>query len=662
VVKKLYSPVTRRHFLAGTAAGTAGLSLAAGPWRFARAAGTVQLRLLETTDVHVHVFPYDYYRDREDQTVGLANTASIIDALRAESPNTLLVDNGDFLQGNPMGDYMAYQRGLAEGDVHPIVKAMNAVGFDVATIGNHEFNYGLDFLMTAVAGADFPVVLANVHKGTARASVEQDDFLVPPWTMLERAVIDGTGAEHTIRIGVIGFTPPQIMTWDRAHLEGNVGVRGIVPTAAALVPQIREAGADIVVALSHSGVSTEAEAAEMENASFYLSQVPGIDAILTGHHHRVFPGPDYADLPGIDAERGLLGGVPAVMGGFWGSHLGVIDLMLERDGGSWRVVDAVSEARPIYRRQEREVIPLVEASPAILAAVRAEHEATLDYVRAAVGETSAPINSYFALVQDDPSVQIVSNAQRWYIERMMQGTEHEGLTVLSAAAPFKAGGRGGPDYYTDVPAGPIAIKNVADLYLYPNTIRAVRITGATVKEWLERSAGQFNQLASTDAPQQLVDTDFPSYNFDVIDGVTYRIDLTQPARYDVEGNLVNPDAERIVDLAVDGRPIDPAEAFIVATNNYRAGGGGNFPGIGPEVIVFVGPDTNRDIIVRYIVEQGIINPSADGNWSFVPVPGATDVRFRTSPAAITYLETVPGAAPEGETDEGFAVFRLPMAG
>lgn len=662
MIKKLYSPITRRRFLAASAAGTGAMSLAGGPWRFARAAGTVQLRLLETTDVHVHVFPYDYYRDREDDTVGLAKTASIIDALRAEAPNTLLVDNGDFLQGNPMGDYMAYRKGLAEGDVHPIVKAMNAVGFDVATIGNHEFNYGLDFLMTALAGAEFPVVLANVHKGTARASVAQDDFLVEPWTLLERAVIDGEGQEHTIRIGVIGFTPPQIMTWDRAHLEGSVGVRGIVPTAAALVPQIREAGADVVIALSHSGISTEAASDEMENASFYLSQVPGIDAILTGHHHRVFPGPDYADLPGIDAERGLLGGVPAVMGGFWGSHLGVIDLLLERDGGDWRVVDAVSEARPIYERQEREVIPLVEASPAVLAAVRAEHEATLDYVRAPVGETSAPINSYFALVQDDPSVQIVSNAQRWYIERMMQGTEHEGLRVLSAAAPFKAGGRGGPDYYTDVPAGPIAIRNVADLYLYPNTIRAVRITGATVKEWLERSAGQFNRLTATDAPQQLVNSDFPSYNFDVIDGVTYRIDLSRPARYDVDGALVNPDAERIVDLAVDGRPIDPAEAFIVATNNYRAGGGGNFPGIGPDLIVFVGPDTNRDIIVRYIVEQGIINPSADGNWSFAPVPGATDVRFRTSPAATAYLETVPGAAPEGETEEGFAVFRLPMAG
>jgi 2',3'-cyclic-nucleotide 2'-phosphodiesterase/3'-nucleotidase len=136
----------------------------------------------------------------------------------------------------------------------------------------------------------------------------------------------------------------------------------------------------------------------------------------------------------------------------------------------------------------------VESDEAVLASVEAEHDATLAYVRAEVGQTDAPLHSYFALVADDPSVQIVSNAQTWYIAQMMAGTENEGLPILSAAAPFKAGGRGGPEYYTDVPAGPIAIKNVADLYLYPNTVRAVRITGAEVREWLERSAGMFNQI------------------------------------------------------------------------------------------------------------------------------------------------------------------------
>ena len=198
--------------------------------------------------------------------------------------------------------------------------------------------------------------------------------------------------------------------------------------------------------------------------------------------------------------------------------------------------------------------------------VEQEHEETLAYVRRAVGKTDAPLYSYFALVADDPSVQIVSNAQTWYIEQMMQGTENEGLPILSAAAPFKAGGRGGPEYYTDVPAGDVAIKNVADLYLYPNTVRAVKVTGQQVKDWLERSAGMFNQIEPGAEDAQLLNPDFPSYNFDVMDGVTYQIDLSQPSKYDSEGAEVNPDASRIVDLRYQGEPVAMDQEFIVATN------------------------------------------------------------------------------------------------
>ncbi|OSQ50804.1 bifunctional 2',3'-cyclic-nucleotide 2'-phosphodiesterase/3'-nucleotidase [Marivita geojedonensis] len=647
--------LNRRGFLASTAG-----FLALHPFSARANANQAHLRIMETTDLHVHVHPYDYYGDRPTDTVGLSRVATLVRNIRAEATNSILLDNGDFLQGNPMGDYIAYERGMKDGDMHPIITAMNTLGFDGSTLGNHEFNYGLDFLMKALAGADFPVVSANVVKETG-ATLREDTTLVPPYVILDRELTDGAGNTHPIRIGLIGFVPPQIMTWDRRHLEGNVIARDILDAARAYVPQIREDGADIVIALSHSGIGAAEAEDMMENASIPLAGIDGIDMILTGHSHLVFPSSTYDNLPGLDTAKGTIMGKPGVMAGFWGSHMGLIDLMLERDGDGWRVLSHQSEARPISRRNEdRSITALVEDYQPVLDATMADHEETLAYVRRAVGKTAAPLHSYFALVADDPSVQIVSNAQTWYIEQMMQGTPHEGLPILSAAAPFKAGGRGGPEYYTDVPVGDVAIKNVADLYLYPNTVRAVRVTGAQVKDWLERSAGMFNQVepGSTDAP--LLNPNFPSYNFDVIDGVSYQIDLSQPSKFDRDGAVINPDANRIVNLTYDGAPIDPAAEFIIATNNYRAGGGGSFPGTG-DTIVFEGPDTNRDVIVRYIVEQGTVDPKADFNWRFAPMAN-TSVIFETGPAGAKYAGTLEGMTLEeaGTNADGFALFRMTL--
>ena len=255
----------------------------------------------------------------------------------------------------------------------------------------------------------------------------------------------------------------------------------------------------------------------------------------------------------------------------------------------------------------------------------------------------------------------ISQAQLWYMKEILAETELKDLPLLSAAAPFKSGGRSGPDYYTDIPAGPIAIRNVADLYLYPNTVQAVRVTGAGVKDWLDMSAGIFRQVEPGKTDQELIADGFPSYNFDVIDGVTYRIDVTKPPRFDKDGKLVNPESSRILDLAYDGKPIDPKAEFVVVTNNYRAGGGGKFPGIGPDKIVFIAPDANRDVLIRYIVDQKTINPSADGNWSLAPAPG-TSVLFSTGPASASHLKDVASLKLEeaGRTDEGYARYRLPL--
>jgi 2',3'-cyclic-nucleotide 2'-phosphodiesterase/3'-nucleotidase len=312
--------------------------------------------------------------------------------------------------------------------------------------------------------------------------------------------------------------------------------------------------------------------------------------------------------------------------------------------------------RAIAKREGRTTVPLVEADEHINHAVEHEHQGTLEYMRRKVGESTADINSFFALVQDDPSIQIVNNAQIWYAQNIIRATSYEGLPILSAAAPFKAGGRGGPEYFTDVPKGNIALKNVSDLYIYPNDLKIVKLTGAQVIEWLERSAGQFNQIQpNQEAPQALINTSFPTYNFDVIDGIQYRINVTKPNRYNSEGNIVNEGADRIEAVTYQGQPIDLNQEFLVVTNNYRASGGGKFPALDGSTTVIDAPDKNRDVVANYLLSQTIINPAADNNWKFASFAGAT-VNFTSSPKAKSYA--TPEMTFTGLDDQGFAVFEL----
>lgn len=652
---------------------------------------TAQLRVLETSDIHANVMDYDYYQGKNDITIGLARTASVLHNARSEVSNSVLVDNGDLIQGSPMGDYIAseFKKGN-EFNVHPSHKAMNLLDYSVGNIGNHEFNYGLDFLEKAIAGAKFPYINANVYcKADCWQGKKEGENLFTPYLIKTTNIIDNKGEQRSINIGYIGFVPPQILQWDKQNLDGKVSVKGIVESAQRFVPEMKAKGADIIIAIPHSGIGSSQNPGDVnaENATYALTTVDGIDAIMFGHSHSVFPSKQFANMENIDIENGLINGVPAVMPGRWGDNLGVIDLALEYNNNKWTVTSGKSESRQIFERNKTgKKVALVEADENIHNAVATEHKATLDFVNAAIGKATNDMYSYLTLVQDDPTVQIVSNAQMHYVKEQIASSDDKslkGVPVLSAAAPFKAGGRHSAasdvGSYVQVASGPLTYKNAADLYLYPNTVVALKMTGAEVKDWLECSANQFNQIDVTStAPQQLINwKDHRTYNFDVIDGVSYKIDVTQASKFDGHCKLINADAERIVDLTYTDENNNKisgdaflTQPFIVATNNYRAFGG-KFAGTGAKYVVMEQPDTNRDVLAAYITSEsaskGAVNPSADNNWDFLDIksPVALDVRFETQDSALAdrFIETY-GQRPltkVGKDDLGFAVYKIDLS-
>jgi 2',3'-cyclic-nucleotide 2'-phosphodiesterase / 3'-nucleotidase len=620
-------------------------------------AQTLRLRVLGTTDIHVNLLGHDYYQDQPSEELGLVRTAALIHAARAQAPNNLLFDNGDLLQGNPLGDWVARVKPLQKGQLHPAYKVMNALRYDAANIGNHEFNYGLPFLKQALSGAAFPYVNANiVEDGGTGAVATAGRNVFTPYVLLQRPFKDDAGTEHSLRIGVIGFVPPQVMQWDQQHLRGQVLARDIVQTAREWVPRMKAAGADIVVAIPHSGFERGETLMFAENTVAQLAEVPGIDAILFGHSHGEFPGRFFSNHPKVDLAAGTINGVAAAMPGAWGSHLAVMDLVLNKTEQGWKVSSGRAELRAIYDRSTRKA--LVQPDLALAALVQAEHEATRAHLGTPVASSATAIHSYFAQVADDPSVQLVSQAQLAYARRALKGTSFETLPLLSAAAPFKTGGRQGFSHYTDIPAGPLTVRHVADLYVYPNTVQVVRLTGAQVREWLEMAAGAFHRINPAGAAEQsLINGSFPSFNFDTLDGLSYRIDVTQPARYDRNGKLVAPDARRIVNLRHQGQPVLDDRLFAVVTNNYRASGGGNFPGLDGSATVLQAPDENREVLLQYLKDQQRVDAAADGNWALLPVPGVK-LRFTSGAGGITHLKRYPQVTLVKDNGDGSALYEL----
>jgi 2',3'-cyclic-nucleotide 2'-phosphodiesterase/3'-nucleotidase len=626
-------------------------------------AQTVDLTILATTDVHNNYLDYDYFTDMPTEQTGLVRIATAIKEIRGQEPNVLLFENGDSIQGNPFGEFLA-KNPPQEGEVSPIMTLLNAMRYDAMVLGNHEFNFGLPYLNSVISGANFPVLGANVVTHFTGAPYFR------PYTILVRNMTDRDGNLQSLRIGVLGVLTPQITTWDGAWLRGQARTLDGYETALRYVPEMKAAGADIVVVLAHTGIQDFPRKGGEENFAYFLTEIPGVDVVITGHSHEKFPGRAFERIKGADIQKGTINGIPVIMGGSFADTLGAISLTVRRGIDGWTRLDGGGRLIPVYDSAARKAN--FAADPELSALLAPQHQAVLEYIRspvgsgeegeAAGGSLTEPLTSFFAVIRDDYSVQIINEAQIRYAEQVLASTAHAGLPILSAAAPFKAGGRQGPRYYTNVPAGPLAIKNIADLYVFPNTVVILKLTGAGIKEWLEHSAGQFNQLDTGNQGEQFIQNDdFPTYLFDVIDGngpsaLTYKIDTTQPAKYSRDGNVVNPGAQRIRDLRFNGAPIRADQEFALVTNNYRAYGGGNFPGGSPGNIILESPDESRQVILRYINERREISPRPDGNWELILPKGAGPLLFLSSPDAA-------GSLPQGirfvRTEEtGFAVYQV----
>ncbi|MGV1005048.1 MAG: bifunctional 2',3'-cyclic-nucleotide 2'-phosphodiesterase/3'-nucleotidase [Candidatus Nanopelagicales bacterium] len=590
-----------------------------------QAAGTCgTLEVLSTTDVHNYLLDHDYFTDSPLETQGMVKLATVVKERRAAmgAESVLLVDNGDMLQGNPLGDYFATVNPIQPGTMFPTFVAMDKMGYDVAGLGNHEFNFGLPFLKQVIADAKTPVINANVMSADGSAN----EFT--PNKIVEKTVTAEDGTKTTVKVGVTSVVPPQIMEWDKANLEGKVTAKGGIETIKAQVEALREQGAQLVVVLSHSGYGAADTAADGENFSFEATQIPGVDVVIAGHSHVPFPAPAekldpaIAALPNVDLDNGTMNGTATGQAGFYADGISRIDLPLNCDGDKI----TVSGAKSAVIKAEG-----VASDPALTKLLTPAHKAVVKYVNSPVGESKARIQTFFALVSDSNAVQIVSDAQTAWAQHLVASMKeldaYKDLPILSAAAPFRAGwSKNGADStdFTDIPKGQLSIKDISNIYKYPNTAVLMKINGKGVRNWLEMSAGLYNELDPQGPTSELLNTSFPAYNFDTIDGLTYQIDISAKPRFNADGTEANPDSARIKDLAYQGQEVTDDQEFLLVTNNYRSTGGGDFPVFDDAEVVLASSDETRTLVSKYVQTNSPIPAKADNNWRIATVPGATN--------------------------------------
>ncbi|MFH8793174.1 bifunctional metallophosphatase/5'-nucleotidase [Streptomyces sp. NPDC017941] len=582
-------PFDRRSFLGSSAAAGAGVALA-GPVAGAEAASAAShgggrakrysFTVMGTTDLHGNVFNWDYFTDREfddkdHNDVGLAKISTLVNEVRREKGrrNTLLIDAGDTIQGTQLSYYYAKVDPItaARGPVHPMAQAMNAIGYDAAALGNHEFNYGIPVLRKFEEQCDFPLLGANaLDARTLRPAFA-------PYSMHRLR----TPCGRDVRVAVLGLTNPGIALWDKAHVQGKMTFPGLVEQAAKWVPRLRSMGADVVVVSAHSGSSGTSSYGDqlpyVENAAALVAErVPGIDAILVGHAH--------TEIPEYRVENKRTGKQVVLSEPLkWGQRLTLFDFELVWSKGRWRVAEVGSRVLNSNAAVEDRRITRLLGD---------EHEKVVRYVNQVIGTSKKAMSTAEGPYKDVPIIDLISHVQVETVKAALAGGAYARLPVLSQASCFSRTAK--------IPAGEVTIRDAAGLYPFENTLEARVLTGAQLKEYLEFSARYYvrTEAGAPVDPAGLTNAEgIPDYNYDALYGVTYEIDIAQSA------------GSRIAKLRFGGKDVDPAAEFVLAVNNYRASGGGNFPHVARAKQVWVNSEEIRNTIIAWVKAKGTIDPA-----------------------------------------------------
>ena len=596
---------------------------------------TADLRILATSDVHMHLSGHDDLRNRPSPNTGLARLAPLIAQQRKNAQGAvLLFDNGDTLQGTSLGATAA-ERGV-ETD-HPLLNVMHLLEYSAMGVGNHDFDFGMEYLERFAEAAKFPVLCGNLRP-EGKTSLETG-------TLLNVDVPCSDGAKRSLQVGVVSGLPHQTKLWARDRIGNSVTFCEPVSAMCDAARQLRKEGANIVVALCHSGFDDSSNESGLENFGLHLAETQEFDAIVAGHTHQCLPGNDLQDIKGVDAFNGTVKGTPSVMPGYAASHLGCIDLkMVLTDRGNWDVLSAKSELFAACGQA---------AEPEITQLIKSAQFVTDSRLNREVGQTDVHLHSYFSLLCPDPAQGLLSAAFLRGLDYCDIPTELDHLPRLSVVAPSLSGGRAGPDHYVDVPPGQIPRRAIDMLCPFEDTLCGVVLTGQEIIEWLERSAVIYSRMDGSAEYPRLTQIGYPSFNFDMFLGLSVVIDPRQPARYDMNGRLVDPAAHRVSSVKWNRADIDPEQQFLVAMSNYRANGGGKFPTPAGK-----GPDIVSSVTLKQLVEDLLQSETWKGHvmadWHLHPEIGHKAI-FETAPNAVSHLGQIYhyDPTPVEKTKDGF---------